>query len=190
MTVIGFLSGTAPQPRVVTLFLEGLAQGGFHVGRNVAIEYRWADNHPERLPALAAELLRIPVAVIVALSGIPARAAKAATTSVPVVFEVGRDPVELGLVASLARPGGNLTGVHMRTADLNAKRLGLLHEMVPRATTIAALVNPTNPGAQSIEDEVAAPRPRSGSRRSSFAPPPSASSKPRLPASPTSAPAR
>ena len=154
LPVIGFLGGTAPQPGVMLPFLEGLAQGGFGVGRNVAIEYRWADNHPERLPALVAELLRIPVAVIVAISGVPARAAKDATTSVPVVFEVGRDPVESGLVASLGRPGGNLTGVHLFTADLNAKRFGLLFEMVPRATTIAALVNPTSPGAQGIEDEV------------------------------------
>jgi putative ABC transport system substrate-binding protein len=154
LPVIGFLGGTAPQPKVVSQVLEGLAQGGFNVGRNVAIEYRWADNHPERLPALVAELLRIPVVAIVAISGIPARAAKDATTTVPVVFEVGRDPVESGLVASLGRPGGNLTGVHLFTQNLNAKRFELLLEMVPRATKIAALVNPSSPGAREIEDEV------------------------------------
>jgi putative ABC transport system substrate-binding protein len=154
LPVIGFLGGTAPLPGVTSPFLEGLARGGFVVGRNVAIEYRWAENHPERLPALVAELLRIPVAVIVAISGLPTRAAKDATTSVPVVFEVGRDPVEAGLVASLGRPGGNLTGVHLFTADLNAKRFGLLFEMVPRATTIAALVNPKGLGAQGVEDEI------------------------------------
>ena len=138
----------------VAPFLQGLAQGGFTVGRNVAIEYRWAENHPERLPALVAELLRVPVTVIVAISGLPARAAKDATTSVPVLFEVGRDPVEAGLVASLGRPGGNLTGVQLFTAQLSAKRFGLLFEMVPRAKTISALVNPTGLGAQGIEDEV------------------------------------
>ena len=154
LPVVGVLGGTAPLPGVVGPLLEGLAQGGFHVGRNVAIEYRWADNQPQRLPALVAELLRIPVAVIVAISGAPARAAKAATTSVPVVFEVGADPVVSGLVDSLARPGGNLTGVHLFTADLNAKRLGLLFEMVPRAATIGALVNPTLIGAQGVEAEL------------------------------------
>ena len=154
LPVIGFLGGTAPQPGLVSHFLEGLTQGGFSVGRNVAIEFRWAEDHPERLPALVAELLSVPVAVIVAISGLPARAAKDATTSVPVLFEVGRDPVEAGLVASLGRPGGNLTGVQLFTAQLNAKRFGLLFEMVPRAKTIAALINPTGLGAQGIEDEV------------------------------------
>ena len=123
--------------------------------RNVAIEYRWAHNQPARLPELVAELLRIPVAVIVAISDGPARAAKAAMTAVPIVFEVGADPVAQGLVQSLARPGGNPTGEHLYTANLNAKRLGLLHEMVARATTIAALVNPTLAGALGTEDELA-----------------------------------
>jgi putative ABC transport system substrate-binding protein len=134
-----------------------LAEAGFSDGRNVVIQYRWAHDHADRLPALAAELLRIPAAIIVTIGGTsPARAAKAATTTVPVLFEVGRDPVTLGLVASLNRPGGNATGVYMLTGELNTKRLELLHEMVPRAATIATLINPTSTAAQADENAVRA----------------------------------
>ncbi|MEO7152220.1 MAG: ABC transporter substrate binding protein, partial [Burkholderiaceae bacterium] len=112
--LIGFLGSTAPAPEVVAPFLAGLAEAGYRDGRNVAVEYRWANNQLERLPELIAELLRLPLDVIVTSGGVPAtRAAMAATSSVPIVFEVGRDPVQAGLVASFSRPGGNATGVHM-----------------------------------------------------------------------------
>jgi putative tryptophan/tyrosine transport system substrate-binding protein len=157
MPVIGFLGGTAPAPEVIAPFLGGLAELGFSDGRNVAIQYRWAQDQADRLPALVADLLRNQVVVIVTSGGMTtARTARAATTTVPIVFEVGRDPVTAGLVASLNRPGGNATGVYMLTGDLNAKRLGLLREMVPRAATIATLINPKNAGAQAIEKEVRA----------------------------------
>ncbi len=153
--VSGFLGGTRPAPQIVKPFLDGLAEAGFSDGHNVTIEFRWAHDQVDRLPALASDLLRSQLAVMVTSGGlIPARAAKAATTSVPIVFAVGRDPVADGLVASLNRPGGNVTGVYMFTAALNAKRLELLHEMVPRVATIAILINPMNAGAQSIESEV------------------------------------
>ena len=152
---IGLLGGTAPFPELVAPFVEGLAEGGFSDGRDVVIHYRWANDHAERLPALAAELLRMPVAIIVTIGGTsPARAAKAATTTVPVLFEVGRNPVMLGLVPSLNRPGSNATGVYMLTGELNTKRLELLHEMVPRAATIAVLINPTSSAAQADENAV------------------------------------
>ena len=155
LPVIGFLGSTAAAPELLPPFVAGLAEGGFRIGRNVALEVRWADNDAQRLPALVAELLRLPAAVLVTVGGlVAARAAKAATSRVPVVFEVGADPVAGGLVDSLARPGANLTGVHMLTGDLNAKRLGLLHEMVPRAATIAALINPANARTGAIEAEV------------------------------------
>jgi putative ABC transport system substrate-binding protein len=153
--VIGLLGGTAPAPELVAPFVEGLAEGGFSDGRDVVIHYRWANDHADRLPALAAELLRIPVAIIVTIGGTStARAATAATTTVPVLFEVGRNPVTLGLVPSLNRPGSNATGVYMLTGELNTKRLELLHEMVPRAATIAVLINPTSSAAQADENAV------------------------------------
>lgn len=156
MPVIGFLGQTAPAPDQVASFLEGLGEGGFREG-SVSIQYRWAHSDSERLPALMVELLRYRPAVIVTIGGTPsALAAKSATTTVPVAFEVGRDPVATGLVASLNRPGGNLTGVYMLTTALNAKRLELLHEMVPGALTIATLINPRSPAAQDIENEVRA----------------------------------
>ncbi len=156
MPVIGFLGLTAPAPKLVAPFLAGLAAAGFSDGRNVAIQYRWADNDTDRLPVLVADLLRNPVAVIVTIGGTGvARAAKAATTSVPIVFEVGADPVTTGLVASLNRPDGNLTGVSMLTAMLNPKRLEMLHEIVPSAATIAVLVgNATGAQAQSNQNEI------------------------------------
>ena len=147
--VVGFLGLTGPAPGQAASFLEGLAQGGFVDGRNMAIVYRWADNRAERLPALAAELVAARPALIATVGGIgAARAARAATASVPVVFEVGIDPVAAGLVASLARPGGNATGVYMLTGTLNEKRVQYLHEMVPRASTVALLLNPHGPMAE------------------------------------------
>ena len=157
LPVIGFLGGMAPAPQVVSAFLEGLAQAGFSEGRNVTIHYRWAHSQVDRLPALVAELLQYRPAVIVTVGGVhPTRAAMAATTTVPIDFEVGADPVSTGLVASLGRPGGNATGVNLMTADLNAKRVELLHQMVPRAATIAALINPDAVAAPVIEAEVRA----------------------------------
>ena len=153
--LIGFLGMTEQDDDIVKPFLDGLAGAGFSVGRNVAIHYAWANGNPARLPALVAELLNRNVAVIVASGGhVTARAAQAATRSVPIVFEVGADPAASGLVASLKRPGGNMTGVHLLTNDLNAKRLDLLHQMVPRAMIIGLLTNPTQPRVQGTEEKV------------------------------------
>jgi putative tryptophan/tyrosine transport system substrate-binding protein len=160
MPVVGFLSNISPGPiaRPMTAFKEGLRQAGYVEGQNVAIEYRWAEGHNDRLPKLAADLVQHPVAVIVATGGgASAIAAKAATTNIPIVFSAATDPVRLGLVASFNRPGANATGVFVLTNALEAKRLGLLHEMVPSAA-IALLVNPETPGAemQLLEAEAAA----------------------------------
>ncbi|HEY7299432.1 MAG TPA: ABC transporter substrate-binding protein, partial [Xanthobacteraceae bacterium] len=143
MPVIGFLRSAtlADVPHWVTAFRQGLKDAGFVEGRNVTIEYRSADNQPDRLPALVTDLIRQPVAVIVGNTP-AALAAKAVTTTVPIVFAGGGDPVREGLVASLNRPGGNVTGVSYFAAVLGAKRLELLRQVVPTATTIAMLVNP------------------------------------------------
>jgi putative ABC transport system substrate-binding protein len=145
MQVVGFLSiaSAAPFEHLVVGFRRGLQEGGFVEGRNVAVEYRWAEGRYDRLPALAADLVGRQVAVIVTSGGEnPAFAAKSVTTTIPIVFNIGSDPVKIGLVASLARPGGNATGVNIFTAELSEKRFGLLNDTIPAATSIALLVNP------------------------------------------------
>jgi ABC-type uncharacterized transport system substrate-binding protein len=147
MPVVGFLHLSSPDAYSDRLraFRKGLKDSSFVEGENVAIEYRWADNQLDRLPALAAELVWRQVAVIAATGGIPSLlAAKAASTTLPIVFIVAEDPVKLGLVASIARPGGNATGINFLTAEVVAKRLALLHELVPGAARVAALINPTD----------------------------------------------
>jgi len=150
MPVVGFLSGqtSSGYAPMAWHFRQGLSKEGFVEGRNVAIEYRWAENQIDRLPALAAELVRRPVTVIAAAGTSPAVAAKASTTTIPVVFSTAADPVALGLVASLNRPGGNVTGVTNLGVELLQKQLEMLHQFVPTATTVAGLVNPTFPGSE------------------------------------------
>jgi putative ABC transport system substrate-binding protein len=150
MPVIGFMNPGSPGPlrQQVAAFRNGLKEVGFVEGQNVAVDYRFAEGHFDRLPALAADLVSRQVAVLVASGNQGAFAAKQATATIPIVFTVGDDPVATGLVASLNRPGGNLTGVSLLATGLEAKRLGLLHELVPRATTIAALVNANYPPAE------------------------------------------
>jgi putative ABC transport system substrate-binding protein len=148
MPVIGYLnygSPTSENPSRLTGLRRGLNETGYVEGRNLVIEYRWAENRADRLPALAADLVQLRVAVIVAAGVLPALTAKAATTSIPIVFSVGVDAVQLGLVASLNRPGGNLTGSNGLIGEFGAKCLALLHELVPSAETIGFLENPNNP---------------------------------------------
>jgi putative tryptophan/tyrosine transport system substrate-binding protein len=147
MPVIGYLDSGAPETsaQLVAAFRRGLSEAGYVEGRNVAIEYRWAHEDYNRLPELAADLVRRAVTVIAAMASMPsARAAKAATATIPIVFAFGGDPVQSGLVASLGRPGGNVTGVVTMNVELAGKRLGLLHELVPTATRFAVLFNPGN----------------------------------------------
>jgi putative ABC transport system substrate-binding protein len=157
MPVVGFLHGASPVAWADQLrgFHRGLKDAGFVEGEDVAIMYRWAEGQLDQLPALAAELVRRRVSVIAAFSPAAALAAKAATTTIPIIFLVGADPIELGLVASLARPGGILTGINFFTVELAAKRLELLRDLVPTATRIAVFVNPANPAnAKSTVREV------------------------------------
>ena len=150
MPVVGFLSARSADESasVVTAFRQGLAENGYVEGRNVAIEYRWAEGQYDRLTVLAMELLRVPVAVIVAAGGDPAaRAAKSATTTIPVVAIFSDDPVTSGLVASLGRPGGNMTGVSNLSTEMESKRFGLLRAVVPQAAIIGVLLNPVFPSA-------------------------------------------
>src|ERR1043166_7184779 len=146
MPMIGLLSTRSPSddPHLLGAFRQGLKEVGYIEGDNVAIEYRFAANHYDRLPALAADLVRRQVAVIVTMGSPAAPAAKAATATIPIVFGMGDDPVQLGLVASLNRPGGNVTGQTGLLAEVGPKRLQLLHELVPAATVFAVLINPTN----------------------------------------------
>src|SRR5262249_10852020 len=158
MPVIGFLEPRSPETMLadqLRAFRQGLKDTGYVEGENIVIEYRWAGGQHERLPALAAELVRRQVAVIVAAGGsTTALAAKAATTTIPIVFIVSEDPVRVGLVASLGRPGGNLTGINFLSAELVAKRLELLRELVPAANRVAVLVNPAGPGFETTLRDV------------------------------------
>ena len=157
MPVIGYLYTGAPETSAtwVAAFREGLGEAGFFEGRNVQIEFRWASNEPERLPHLAADLVRRRVAVIVAPgTSASALAAKAATTTIPIVFRTGGYLVELGLVASLNRTGGNVTGVNAMSVETGTKRLGLLDELLPRAARIAVLLNPNDPNAEHVSKDL------------------------------------
>jgi ABC-type uncharacterized transport system substrate-binding protein len=150
MPVIGFLNAASPQgyPRPLSAFLKGLGEAGYVDGQNVAIQYRWAEGHNDRLPAMAADLVQSQVTVIAATSTPAALAAKAATSSIPIVFETGGDPIRLGLVASLNRPGDNVTGAASLAVEvIAAKGLEFLHELIPAARVVGLLVNPTNPAA-------------------------------------------
>jgi putative tryptophan/tyrosine transport system substrate-binding protein len=149
MPIVGFVEGRSAEATVrqAAAFRKALSETGYVEGQNVIVEYHWLDGQYDRLPALMADLVRRRVAVIVAFSNAPALAAKAATTTIPIVFGVGQDPVKMGLVASLARPGGNATGINFFNQEAVAKRLGLLHDLVPKAVRIAVLVNPANASA-------------------------------------------
>ena len=158
MPVVGFLHGAAPGPftRLVAAFRDGLKDNGYVEGQNVAIEFRWAGGEYDQLPALATDLIDRHVSVIAAIGPVASLAAKAATTTVPVVFTTNADPVKLGLVASLNDPGGNLTGINVFTGVMEGKRLGLLTEMLPRVSLIAVLVNPTNRQTETSAKEIQA----------------------------------
>jgi ABC-type uncharacterized transport system substrate-binding protein len=150
MPVVGFLNGTSPEGygRFLSSFRQGLSETGYVEGRNVLFEYRWAEGHYDRLPALVADLISRRVTVIAATSTPANLIAKTATTTIPIVFTTSSDPVDLGLVTSLSRPGGNVTGVVTLNVELASKRLEQLHELVPSASVIALLLNPTNPNVK------------------------------------------
>jgi putative tryptophan/tyrosine transport system substrate-binding protein len=157
--IIGYIHPDSPQlvAGLLAAFREGLSETGYVEGQNVTIEYRWAESDLSRIPELVADLVGRHVAVIATPgSSVAALAAKAATTTIPIVFSLGLDPVQLGLVASLSRPGGNITGVNSMTNELMTKRLGLLHELLPTATHFAVLVNPKNPTAESLKKDMEA----------------------------------
>ena len=165
MPVIGFLNGASSweYSERAAAFRQGLSQAGYVEGRNVLIEYRWAEGHYERLPIMAADLVHRGVAVIFA-NGPAVLEAKVATTTIPIVFNVAADPVQVGLVASLNRPGGNLTGVSNLGVEVGPKRLELLHELLPTATNIALLINPASPNAETQSREMEAAARASGLR--------------------------
>jgi len=152
MPVVGYLNPTSPAtgPAVLAAFRQGLSEAGYVEGKDLAIEYRWAEGHYDRLPALAADLVSRKVSLIAAIGGVSARAAKNATSTIPIVFMGSGDPVGEGLIASLARPGGNLTGFSNLFVELHPKRLELLSELIPQARVIALLVNPNGPSAERI----------------------------------------
>jgi putative ABC transport system substrate-binding protein len=155
MPVIGYLDATQPPHAGIAPFRRGLSETGYVEGRNVAIEYRWADGKYDRLPVLAADLVRSQVAVIAAcVTSAPGLAAKAATSTIPIIFQTGGDPVRDGLVTSMNRPGGNVTGVSRLAVTLAPKRLELLRELSPRATVIGLLVNPTNPRSELVIQQI------------------------------------
>jgi putative ABC transport system substrate-binding protein len=162
--VLGFLHSGAPTPNVnlSTAFSNGLVEAGYVDGKNVAIEYRWAEGNYDRLPALAADLVSRQVAVIFGAGPPAANAAKSATTTIPIVFVSGADPVESGLVASLSHPGGNVTGIAIFVGQLAAKQFGLLRELVPKAAVVAVLVNPERPSTEAIIRDVRAAAASSG----------------------------
>ena len=156
MPVVGLLNSTSPQAYAsrIDAFRQGLSEGGYIVGENVAIEYRWAEGQYNQLPSLAADLVSRQVDVIAAITSPSALAAKAATSIIPIVFEVGGDPINLKLVASLNRPGENLTGVALLNAELGSKRLELLHELAPATKIVAVLINPTNPNSAALVSDL------------------------------------
>jgi putative ABC transport system substrate-binding protein len=144
MPVIGFIRGGSANARYVAGFRKGLSETGYVEGQNVTVEYHWLEGKYDRLPELLADLVRRQVAVIASLGTLPTQTAKAATVTIPIVFFVGEDPVELGLVGSLAKPGGNVTGVNLQVSEIVTKRLRLLHDLLPNAVRIAVLVDPGN----------------------------------------------
>jgi putative ABC transport system substrate-binding protein len=158
MPVVGFLNGASADgyAPMVAAFRQGLKEAGYVEGRNVVIEFRWADGHYDRLPAMADDLVRRQVAVIAATSTPANLVAKAATGTIPIVFTTSSDPVHLGLVGSLNRPGGNVTGVTQLNVEVGPKRLELAHELIPAATIVALLVNPTNPQADAVSKNMRA----------------------------------
>ena len=160
LPVVGFINPASAkdyEPQL-SAFLKGLSEAGYVDGRNVAIEYRWAEGQHDRLPAMAADLVRRQVTVIAATTTPAALAAKAATATIPIVFEIGGDPIQLGLVAKLSRPGGNVTGVSQLSVEVAPKRLELLHELVPAASIMVLLVNPADRPGVSIKEEHSAAR--------------------------------
>jgi putative ABC transport system substrate-binding protein len=156
MPVIGFINNGTPKEVefLRAAFRQGVSETGYIEGQNVTIEYRWAEGHQDQLPELAADLVRRRVSVIAATTTLAALAAKRATATIPIVFETAGDPIELGLVASLNRPDGNVTGVTQSSSELVAKRLGLLHDLIPAATIIGLLVNPTDPRTETQTTEI------------------------------------
>jgi putative ABC transport system substrate-binding protein len=158
MPVIGFLDAASPKSdaSLVAEFVKGLGETGYVDGKNIQIEYRWAENQYDRLPGMAADLVRQQVAVIAAVSTPAARAAKAATATIPIVFTTIADPVQMGFVASLNRPGGNVTGITLLSVEAGPKLVDLLHGAVPSATIIALLVNPTNPNTETQSKNIQA----------------------------------